>query len=152
MFFGAFPKLPRSLRGASEASTDYICFSLGVGDTKRIWAPEKYGWWLPGVPRSRAIASFVGLFSKLGYVKCKDGEFERGVRKVAIFADSGKVQHVAVQHGDKGGKWHSKMGSNVNIYHALDQISGPQYGKVVQFMRENKPSKASRVRRLATET
>src|SRR5262249_48598720 len=137
VFFSLFPKLHPTLRPSSEATGDYICFSLAVGDIKRIWAPEKYCWWLQKIPRSRSIASFVRLFEALGYKRCDDGKYERGVRKIAIFALRGHVKHVAVQPPDKRGKWHSKMGSNVNIHHALDEIAGEQYGEVVQFMRES---------------
>ncbi len=152
IFFRQFPKLPRNLRPSSEATEKYICFSLAVGDTKRIWSPCKYAYWLPGVPRSRSVSSFVKLFTALGYVKCADGVFERGVRKIAIFSCGGQVKHVAVQPPGRDGKWHSKMGGNVNIMHTLAEISGDFYGSVSQFMRERKPSRAGRVRISATTT
>lgn len=147
-FFSSFPKLNKSLRPSSPATEAYICFSLGVGDPFRIWAPENYCWWLPGIPRNRSVSSFKGLFRALGYTD-SDEVYIRGVRKVAIYAVNGNVKHVAVQPPDKDGQWHSKMGSNVNIMHTLDELSGPEYGTPVSFMKENKPSRANRVLKTA---
>jgi hypothetical protein len=145
IFFRSFPKLSKALKPSSPQAVAYICFSLAVGDTKRVWAPERFCVWLPKVTRSRAVSAFVELFEELGY-EDSDETYERGVRKIAIYALNGYVKHAAVQPPDKKGKWHSKMGVNVNIMHTLRQLEGPEYGEVVRVMRERRPSPAKRVR------
>lgn len=104
--------------------------------------------WLRGVPRSRAISSFKKLFGLLGYEDCDlDTKFERGTKKVAIYAKGGDVKHAAIQSPQHGGRWHSKIGGNVNILHELDELAGEFYGEVVLVMRQQRPSPESRVLR-----
>jgi hypothetical protein len=90
------------------------------------------------------VSSFVKLFRALGYEESHKA-FERGVRKVAIYARDDYVLHTAVQPPDMNGLWHSKIGSNVNLFHTLEQLAGDAYGRPVKFMRERKPSRAKRV-------
>jgi len=70
----------------------------------------------------------------------------RGVRKVAIFADlKGAPQHIAIQLPSHGGRWKSKMGFNVDIEHELDAIESDVYGLPVQFMRLLKNEKTRKM-------
>jgi hypothetical protein len=69
-----------------------------------------------------------------------NARFERGVRKVAIYAINGNVTHAAAQPVDKNGRWHSKIGFNVNILHDLQDLVGHRYGEVVKILRQRKPS------------
>jgi len=70
----------------------------------------------------------------LDFAKCATGDPEEGYQKVAIYADAGKVKHMARQLPD--GRWTSKLGQSFDISHILPGIEGTDYGKVVLFLRK----------------
>jgi hypothetical protein len=147
-FYRDFPALTvanHSLTSAATPAQDnpskpfyiYNCFAFVVGDKKKWWWPAGVGYWPPeghaGVETVDELAHVLRV--KFGYADCPTGDFERGRKKVAIFALNDVVTHVAVQPSNRRGIWKSKMGSNVDMEHDLHAIEGPCYGRVVRFMR-----------------
>jgi hypothetical protein len=81
------------------------------------------------------LAAFVAAFEALGYEECDTGALEDGYKKIAIYANSAGPQHAARQlHG----RWTSKLGKDADIQHALDQLEGAEYGRVVKVMRKQR--------------
>lgn len=75
------------------------------------------------------------VLERHGFEACSNGNFERGVEKVAIFAKNGKAEHVALQRTDRNGLWLSKLGELQDVEHKLDVLEESDYGKVVRFMK-----------------
>lgn len=68
------------------------------------------------------------------YKPCEDGALEDGFEKVAIYALSFIVTHMARQLAS--GRWTSKLGELEDIEHASPaELEGQKYGTVVQYMR-----------------
>jgi hypothetical protein len=118
----------------SKADDSYNCIAWAANDTTKWWWPGEYYWPKP-VQFSESVALFVEAFCEcLGYEECESGDLEIGYQKVAIYAISGNVKHMARQLPD--GKWTSKLGQWVDISHAVHGVEGTGYGKVVQFLRK----------------
>jgi len=80
----------------------------------------------------------IEIFTKLRYIKCVDGNYEKGYKKVAIYEKNGKATHMARQltYGKNKGLWSSKLGSSFRILHESSKsIEGNIYGHVEIFMR-----------------
>lgn len=147
-FKATVPRLSAQ-RGDSKADKNYRCLSLAIGDKTDTWWPDPDAKWLPGLPRDENLNSFKTFFSRFGFEECKTGDFEKGYCKVAFYvASNDLVEHVAIQHADRNGKWHSKIGMNVNVYHDLNEVGGGAYGEAVSFMRSDKPQPLAKVIRL----
>jgi hypothetical protein len=131
-----FPGLQQSNYDVTSKSDDnYNCIAWAANDTTRWWWPGEYYFWPKLVQFGESVALFVETFCQcLGYEKCESGDLESGYQKVAIYAISGSVKHMARQLPD--GKWTSKLGRSVDISHALSGVEGPDYGTVVQFLRK----------------
>ena len=56
--------------------------------------------WPDGVPREETIDIFVRAFNTLNYEQCRDGHFEEGVEKVALYVQDGVPTHMARQLPD----------------------------------------------------
>ncbi len=74
-------------------------------------------------------------FRGLGYEECQDGTFKVGFQKIAIYAKlDNRPTHAARQLAN--GRWTSKLGPLEDITHDNpEDISGPEYGDPVMFMR-----------------
>lgn len=150
-FYRNFPSLsPLNHRVTSAATplrdnprkpyTLYNCFAFVVGDKKKWWWPAGIGYWPPEGNRDVETVDELAhvLRVRFRYSNCDDGTFERGRKRVAIYALDNVVMHIAMQPGNRGGIWMSKMGYNVDMEHELDAIEGPLYGRVVKFMRQDR--------------
>lgn len=75
-------------------------------------------------------------FAAIGFEDCADGALEAGYQKVALYAISNDDWlHASIQ--EPNGEWSSKLGSSYDIRHKTPQcLEGPEYGKVVCFMRK----------------
>ena len=87
-------------------------------------------------PKEHNVAAFVAAFKTLGYEECDSGVLEDGYKKIAIYANNAGPQHAARQLPN--GRWTSKLGRDADVQHALDQLEGREYGKVVKFMRKER--------------
>jgi hypothetical protein len=98
----------------------------------------KYDWPFDAVNDTK-LNTFVGIFTKLKYVPCDNGDYEDGFRKICIYGNSpDDVQHAARQFnvGKYKGVWTSKLGQGFKINHSTAySIEGDIYGKVLQFMK-----------------
>jgi hypothetical protein len=114
---------------------------MAVGDETKFWWPADMGYW-PRRPSCDTVEEIVSvLIEQFGYTECGDGDdgsFEKGKRKIAIFADKHNVpQHVAFQPlrtGSRTRRWKSKMGFNVDMEHELWAVAGDKFGEPVKFM------------------
>src|SRR4051812_48435693 len=72
------------------------CFALAIGDESKWWWPTGYGHW-PNKPAEESVDELVRVLTTVFKFRvCKDGRFEKHLRKIAIFAnDRGVPTHVA---------------------------------------------------------
>jgi hypothetical protein len=127
---------------------DYQCIAWATSRTDRHMWPHIDYWWFPGAPvamdaEQTALGYFLEGFKKIGYVACDKDDFEIGYQKVAIYANSAGVTHMARQHC-LGRGWLSKLGVLEDISHRrLEDLEGDvspmanQYGKVVQILKRD---------------
>lgn len=139
-FFKDFPALPKSTRPKSAATPEYNCIAWALGQKNRSWWPgSPYHYW-PGMHTNEiTISAFEEVFAMLGYKPCNNGNLEEGLEKIALYALNGLPQHAARQIAN--GRWTSKCGQNVDIEHKIEQLEGPQYGRVIAFFCRPIPSK-----------
>ena len=138
----------------SDQGDSHNCIAYAVGDYNSNWWPRKKLVYIPGFgdlkwedqPRYKwpegcgedeTIEAFVRAFETKGFKKCEDGEFEKGSRKIALYAIRGEdgqltPTHAAVQ--TRQGKWRSKIGNDHDIEHTLGALEGPVYGTVLLFL------------------
>jgi len=133
----SFPRLAGSSYSITiPPSVAYNCAAWAAGETHRWWdpTPEDGYYWPVGVPLSHSVDNLIGAFATLGYQPCSNSEPERGIEKLAIYADAtGWPTHVARQLSS--GVWASKLGPSEDIEHAsLEALEGAIYGNVVQYL------------------
>ena len=134
-----FPALTK--RGywvTSPTDKRYNCIAYAAGDTDKWWWPLpadiKEVFWPAGVARAETLAAFREAFASLGFAECVGEELEAGFEKIALFANAEAVPlHAARQQ--PSGWWTSKLGEREDIDHALYDLEGPVYGKVVLIMK-----------------
>lgn len=99
--------------------------------------------WPFGAANNTLLATYVGIFQKLGYEVCDNEELEEGFRKIALYGSSVlNVSHAARQivTGKDAGKWKSKLGQSFLIKHKnASMIEGEAYGTILQFMKHKFP-------------
>jgi hypothetical protein len=129
-----FPGLGRGhFRFTSPDDSMYNCLAWAAGETKRCWHPSDFGslhW--PGGSKPDTVQEWAEAYIQMGYSECDSAAHERGVKKVAIYADAEGPLHVARQL--PGGHWSSKLGPREDIEHELDGLVGREYGRVVMVM------------------
>jgi hypothetical protein len=130
----SFPRLTDSNhRITSQPDVAYNCIAWSAGNTDRWWEPGKY-WPIDTPPDDYGIGVLEAAYKALGYEDCPDGTLEPGFDKVALYGDFSFYTHAARQLPN--GKWTSKLGKAEDIEHDTpDDVAGPDYGEVVQFMR-----------------
>ena len=135
-----FPRLTFSnFAITSDASARYNCIAWAAGDTSRWWWPDRMGqqYWPSDAPREATLAAFIRAFESLGFQVCADGSPTSGFDKIVIYAQAGSPTHAAKLLPD--GRWSSKLGKSNDIEHDLDALEGEAYGKVVAFLRRERP-------------
>lgn len=129
----SFPNLsPNSFEVTSAFSLEYNCIAWAAGDNTRWWWPTGGGYW-PIDNNNTTIDSFLQAFATIGYEPTDDDLLEAGYERVALYAKDDHVTHAARQL--VGGRWTSKLGSDVDIKHELLSIEGELYGTVVQLLK-----------------
>jgi hypothetical protein len=134
--FDAFPNLdPGAFQATSPATPRYNCIAYAAGDQTRWWWPDPDGncYWPKQAQRIVRLAAFQQAFESLGYALTKDGEFDPGIEKIAMFALSAEPTHAARQLD--GGIWSSKLGNEIDISHNLLGVENDIYGQVAFYMR-----------------
>ncbi len=137
-----FPNLQAdTFQVTSQPDSVYNCIAWAAEDTSAWWWPLENpaeGYWPEGVPRERTLAAFRAAFATLGYSEWLGEELEAGFLKVALFADPlGIPTHAARQL--RNGRWTSKLGQAEDIEHALHDLEGEIYGRVVLILRRPIP-------------
>lgn len=135
-----FPELLNSQWALKSPKTgQYNCIAWAAGETGNNWWPSPYTVWPKDAPQSETVTAFVNAFETLGYTECKDGTFESGFEKIAIFSKGEDEPTHAARQIDET-VWTSKLGNGHDINHELDKVEGPKYGTVSVFMkRPNAP-------------
>ena len=130
-----FPNASQGCFNRTHKSRLYNCIAFAAGDTTRNWWPNStMAYWPKDAPEKETIYSFLKLYKNLGYKNCKNGSFENGFEKVAIYALDNKVKHAA--HQLPNGNWASKLGQDVDIEHeTVESLEGPCYGTVVRYLK-----------------
>ncbi len=121
----------------------YNCIAWAAGKTDKWWWPVKVPgafWPIPIDPiDALTIENFVRAFETEGFLKCRDGRFENGFEKIAIYVDgSNEPTHAA--RSLPSGVWTSKLGKGEDIEHAaLDVLQGRAYGAAMAFLKRPNP-------------
>src|SRR3990172_1867508 len=134
----SFPSLRNSDYSiTSPATGEYNCIAWASGDTRAWWWPDPMNlyYWPPTIPRENTLEAFIKAYELLGYGICKDGNYEEGFEKIAIYvAGDRKPTHAARQLSS--GRWTSKLGKLEDIEHTtLNGLCSPRYGTVAVFMK-----------------
>jgi len=137
----SFPSLRNSGYSiTSPATVEYNCIAWASGDTRAWWWPDPMNlyYWPPTIPRENTLEAFIKAYELLGYGICKDGNYEEGFEKIAIYvAGDRKPTHAARQLSS--GRWTSKLGKLEDIEHTtLNGLCSPRYGTVAVFMKRPK--------------
>lgn len=149
--FRLFPKLRKSNHKInSSPSYYYNCFAYVVGKRKQVWWPNEHGYWPAGCSRAETVSAFVEVLKTFGFSECKNGNFEAGQERIAIYANKdGVPQHVALQPTNRKGMWVSKLGDEHDIIHELNALEDGDYGCVVKYLKRAKKRKPKGRRRSA---
>jgi len=158
VFYKSFPHLDsKNHKPASRATPQpgkvtrpyqfYNCFAFIVGDKKRFWWPEDPHSYWPDSKAKESVEELIRVLKELGYELCKDGSYEKGVTKVAIFVNGDLPVHVAIQPSNRCGIWKSKMAFNIDMEHDLHAIESWEndlinqgFGTAKVFMRYKRKS------------
>lgn len=138
-----FPRLAMTgYKLTSSQDVKYNCIAWAASDCQRFWwpvhPPGEPTYWPPGAPRALTIPAFIAAYQSLGFQPCSDGSAEDGIEKIAIYAVGAIPKHAARQLAN--GRWTSKLGSHVDIEHALTGLEGAEYGVATQFMSRRRPA------------
>jgi hypothetical protein len=141
--YDQYPISPKTLQRIG-----YNCIAYAAGETHRRWWPHPNVFafhWPPHLPREpvgqETLQNFVRAFESLGYTKCKNGKFKRGVEKIVIFVSASGVPTHASRMLESG-RWGSKCGLHEDIQHdSLSAVEGSAYGTALQFMHRRRDGK-----------
>ncbi|MXW25996.1 MAG: hypothetical protein F4Z77_06890 [Dehalococcoidia bacterium] len=121
---------------ASPQDTTYNCVAFAIGEVDRWWwplaLPASGGYWPQDSPRAETLEAFRATLQGRGFMPVEDEALVEGVSKLALFARSARVVHVAVQRED--GRWASKLGTQWDIVHPLRALEGEEYGSVAAIL------------------
>jgi hypothetical protein len=121
----------------SPATPEYNCIAWAAGNTEAWWWPDRNSlyYWPPEIPRTETLQAFIQAYELLGYTLCEDVDYEKGLEKIVLYADSNrKPTHAARQLSS--GYWTSKLGQLEDIEHStLDSLTGLYYGSIAIFMK-----------------
>ena len=120
-FRSFFPNLNvQAARVTDNASSVYNCIAWSLGFTDR--------WLWPG----STISDFDALYRGFGFLRRSDGP-------IAVWGHSlSAMTHGSVSGPAHGPRWESKCGADLRIQHALPELVGGLYGRVVAFYRRTR--------------
>jgi hypothetical protein len=121
----------------------YNCIAWAAGKTDKWWWPidDPCAFWpIPIDPINPVtLEQFIKAFESEGFSKCRNGRFENGFEKVAIYVDADDEPTHAARWLPKG-VWSSKMGQGEDIEHkTLKVVEGKGYGTAKAFLKGPNP-------------
>lgn len=131
----------------SDQDERYNCIVWALGDDGRRWDPfdELGAYWLADVPRDDALRTVQLMFERLGFAICDGDAVEAEFEKIALYGIDEMFTHVARQLPN--GRWTSKLGTDVDIEHDLQDVirrrspsASYRYGEIVGYMRRSRRS------------
>jgi hypothetical protein len=128
-----FPRLTNPTF-TSPATDQYNCIAWAFSNNSRWWWPKRGYWPLPVNPSDSVVDAFEALFAHDGWVETDNRTLEDGFSKIALYSINGIITHAARQLAT--GEWTSKLGRNVDIAHAIDEVEGPQYGTIFRIYKK----------------
>ena len=148
---GAFPSLVNdecfSIIGYGQ---EYNCLAHAANETRWFYWPSTKETqiahligackWPNSVPNSEEKEVLIQFYKEFKYEVCKDAEYAEGFKKIALYEKDNKFTHAARQltHGDRKGKWSSKLGPNELILHKTpSSVEGQIYGNVFCYMKKS---------------
>jgi hypothetical protein len=133
----SFPNLKNSrIQILAPASRTYNSFAAVAGDRGRWWWPEFGAFWPESAPFEDSLNAFRETYCSLGFEEASHIAREAGIEKIAIFARSNKPTHASRQ--TETGLWVSKLGSNCEILHVLNDLEGDLFGEPNVILRRKK--------------
>lgn len=120
----------------SPIDFNYNCLSWAANKKDTIWwphipAPAGVSW--PIDDFGTSLETLTKVYEKIGYKACDSWEFEKNLKKIALYIIGDKFSHAARQL--RSGLWTSKLGPQFDITHGTPYtIEGEKYGKVATFM------------------
>lgn len=127
--------LPKLIEGVnfhftSEETDQYNCVNWALG----INTSPKYLFQEDGT-EDISLKGFIEYYKSLGFEITDDISVEKGVTKIALYADDGIFVHVARLLDT--GMWTSKLGTWEDICHiSLDVLAGKFYGIPQVYMKK----------------
>ena len=134
----------RSDRTCDLPCWGYNCIAWAAGRKDKWWWPiegDPCAFWPIPIDRADPVTlkQFIKAFESEGFSVCKDGRFENGFEKVAIYVDTNDEPTHAARMLPSG-LWTSKMGRGEDIDHQTPQVlEGKQYGRVKAFLKRPNP-------------
>jgi hypothetical protein len=135
-----FPKIGDvGAKKTSEPTDQYNCIAWAFGDNSRWWWPMKRRYWPVPIIGKSPMEAFMELFDKNGWIVTSDRGLEPGQSKIALFVHpkDGQPKHAARLMDS--GLWTSKLGSDIDLSHELEELEGPAYGIVSKVFKKQIP-------------
>jgi len=131
-----FPKLTNvEAKVTSPPDISYNCIAWAFKDNRRHWWPnQKTSYWPLDASGKSVAQAFEEWFLLDGWAETESHELEEGYEKVALYVKDGQPTHAARQLDS--GLWSSKLGSHVDLVHALEELEGPVYGELSKIYRK----------------
>jgi hypothetical protein len=141
-----FPKLKRRPYIITSSKTPiYNCVAWAVDDIQQWW---EYGaitslgiptYWPPGYPAGDTVADVSNVLQGVfHYTLTTDRRARLGTERVAIYGYPDRnFAHIARQL--ESGRWSSKLGELYDLEHALNDLEGRVYGRVMTILERQKP-------------
>jgi hypothetical protein len=136
-----FPNLissPWHIYSARSGRCNCAGFVIGF-EANEMWPVEEpYSscYWPEHLSKELSVPNFQKAYESFEFTVCDNGSFDDSIVKIVIYKYANEEpSHVAWQHGTKR-HWHSKIGSEEDIIHELEALSGPKraYGTPALFM------------------
>ncbi|MGN6146965.1 MAG: DUF7689 domain-containing protein [Rhizomicrobium sp.] len=115
----------------SQKDQKYNCIAHAFDDDQNFWWPKPRAFWPISYANMTAMEAFEAWFAADGWEETQNQSVEEGFKKIALYALNGIPTHAARLLAD--GRWTSKLGIDIDLAHALDDLTGPAYGVVIRF-------------------
>ena len=131
-----FPTLKNVQEKKTSDKTDhYNCIAWAFGrNTRRWWPNTPQYYWPINVVGMTDMQAFEAWFTYDGWTQCGNAMKEDGFIKIVLYGKNGSPKHAARQLPN--GHWTSKLGSDIDLYHSLSEMTGPAYGEIMKIYKK----------------